>query len=195
MFLLYSDFSLLYLTSVTQTVSGKALRKDQKHWSPLGWAEGLLWVGGLEVNETRPNLAFAPPRAARSKSETPSLFRATRTLPSASGTTAYLTKLRSWKAWEREREREKEAKGWQSKFVIQMCHLNGCLDLNIIKHHRQNCVNILTNHLLELLQLKVYLTSQFRHFYNHLIFTLLSLDTRTTWLCNWLWHDDHNSLQ
>lgn len=64
---------------------------------PLLWAAGLLELKGLEVNETRPNLASTAPRAARNQSETPSLFRALWTLQSARGTAAFLAPLRSWK--------------------------------------------------------------------------------------------------
>lgn len=44
----------------------------------------------MEVNETRPNLASTVLRAARNRSETPSLFRAPRTLQFARGTAAFL---------------------------------------------------------------------------------------------------------
>lgn len=67
----------------------------QVTWT-LRWAAGLRgcgdrWdTGGMEVNETRPNLASTALRAARNQSETPSLFRAPRTLQSARGTAAFL---------------------------------------------------------------------------------------------------------
>lgn len=44
----------------------------------------------MEVNESRPNLASTALQAARNQSETPSLFRALRTLQSARGTVAFL---------------------------------------------------------------------------------------------------------
>lgn len=60
-------------------------------------AAGLLGLRGLEVNETRPNLASTALWVARNRSETPSLFRAPWTLQSASGTTAFLATPMSWR--------------------------------------------------------------------------------------------------
>lgn len=54
----------------------------------------LLGLWGLEVNETRPNLASDAPQAARKQSKSASLFRAPRTRQPASGT--FLTALRSY---------------------------------------------------------------------------------------------------
>lgn len=53
-------------------------------------AAGPQGYGGMEVNKTRPNLASTALRAARNRSETPSLFRAPQTLQSARGTAAFL---------------------------------------------------------------------------------------------------------
>lgn len=71
--------------------------EPQATWT-LRWAAGLRGrraagpqgYGGMEVNETRPNLASTALRAARNRSETPSLFRAPQTLQSARGTAAFL---------------------------------------------------------------------------------------------------------
>lgn len=51
----------------------------------LFWTAGLLGLWGLEVNETRPNLASAALWVARNQSETPSLFRPLWTQQSARG--------------------------------------------------------------------------------------------------------------
>lgn len=89
--------------SDTLTYPGSVWRSSEESealstsWPPLLWAAGLLGLGGMEVNETKPNLASTAPRAARNQSETPSLFRALWTLQSASGTTAYRVTLRSWR--------------------------------------------------------------------------------------------------
>lgn len=157
---------------------------------PLLWAAGLLGLGGMEVNETRPNLASTAPRAARNQSETPSLFRALWTLQSASGTAAYRATPRSWRETQRGR-------GDSQNVSHESTIFNYYLGLKIWTFHGGNYVNILTKLLFPEITLTVsLLTCQFGHFYNHLIFTPLSVDTWTAWSCKWLRHvaHCHNSL-
>lgn len=65
----------------------------------LFWTAGLLGLWGLEVNESRPNLASAALWAARNQSETPSLFRPLWTQRSAPGAAAFRAAQRSCKNW------------------------------------------------------------------------------------------------
>lgn len=78
----------------------------------------LLWVawacGGL--NQTRPDLASSPSLAARNQSETRSLFRAPWLLQSASGTTAFLVTLRSWRDRDRQRNLKDTSIIWKHHF-------------------------------------------------------------------------------
>lgn len=171
-------------------MSADALRKHQRPWAPDGlpllWAAGLQGVGGLVVNETRPNLASAAPQAARNQSETPSLFRALLTLQSASGTTAFLTTLRSWRMRER---------GDSQLFSFLIHHLNFYVGLKVIILHGGKCVNIWTKLVfIDITQTVSLLNCQFELFYNHLIFTPLSGDIEADWCCKRLrliahWHN------
>ena len=93
------------------TYSGSIWRSSEEASEALSarrhlllWAAGLLRLWGLEVNETRPNLASAAPQASWNQSGTPSLFRAPWIQSSASGTSAFLATLRT----DRERDREKD---------------------------------------------------------------------------------------